>query len=398
MRPLEGYKVVDLTTFVAAPVCARLLSDMGADVVKVEPPKGDAWRQSGVGFLPTRFTQEENPIFDIYNTGKKLVCLNLKTEEGMEAMQKLLSEADVFITNNRPAALKRLGLDYETLHEKFPKLVYGIVLGYGEKGPDADKQAFDTTAFWTRSGFLRDTSLVHEMYQPVSAPSGVGDSYTGTNLAMQVLAALMLRDKTGMGQCVRASLFQVGMFAMGSMTLMTQRPFGKQMPQNRPDSKPAGGPFQCSDGEWVFISAGMPLILEMIKKPELIDDPRFSMATRWQNREFVYETLKEGFLNVTSDEVMAYLADKDTPSVRMSHFADVSEDEQAWANGYLERVEYPNGNSNVFPASPFGMDLLTPPKTQPTKRLGQDTVSVLKDLGYTDQQIEAMLQSGAILG
>lgn len=396
MRPLEGYKVVDLTTFVAAPVCARLLSDMGAEVVKVEPPKGDAWRQSGVGFLPSRFSQDENPIFDIYNTGKKLVCLNLKSEEGMEAMQKLLSEADVFITNNRPAALKRLGLDFETLHEKYPRLVYGIVLGYGEKGPDADKQAFDTTAFWTRSGFLRDTSVMHEMYQPVNAPSGVGDSYTGTNLTMQVLAALMMRDRTGFGQCVRASLFQVGMFAMGSMTLMTQRPSGRKFPETRPDGRPAAGAFECADGEWVFISAGMPQILEVIGKPELTDDPRFGLAARKQYGELVYNTLREGFLTVTSDEVMAYFADKDTPTVRMPHFADVSEDEQAWANGYLERVEYPNGNSNVFPASPFGMDALAAPKTQPTRRIGQDTVQVLKDLGYTDEQIDAMAKAEAI--
>ena len=398
MRPLEGYKVVDLTTYVAAPVCGRLLSDLGAEVVKVEPPKGDAWRQSGVGFLPTRFTQEENPIFDIYNTGKRLACLNLKTEEGMEAMQKLLSEADVFITNNRPAALKRLGLDFETLHEKYPRLVYGIVLGYGEKGPDADKQAFDTTAFWTRSGFLRDTSIMHDMYQPVNPPSSVGDSYTGTNLAMQILAALMHRDKTGMGQCVRASLYHVGVFAMGTMSLMSQGPGGRKFPETRGDGRPAAGAFECSDGEWVFISATMPQILEIIGKPELNDDPRFGLAARKQYGDLVYDTLREGFLTVTSDEVMAYFADKDTPTVRMAHFADVCEDEQAWANDYLERVEYANGHSNIFPTSPIEMDTVTVPKTQPTKRLGQDTVSVLKDLGYSDEQIEAMLQSGAILG
>jgi len=149
MKPLEGLSVVDLTTFVAAPVCARLLAEMGARVIKVEPPKGDGWRGTGVSFLPTRFTQEENPIFNLYNSGKDMICLNLKTPKGMAIMHQLLEKADVFVTNNRPSALKRLGLHYEQLKVRYPKLIYGIVLGYGEKGPDADKPAFDTTAFWS---------------------------------------------------------------------------------------------------------------------------------------------------------------------------------------------------------------------------------------------------------
>ena len=180
-KPLEGYTVIDLTTFVAAPTTARLLADMGARVIKVEPPKGDAWRNSGVGFDPKRFSHAENPIFDLYNNGKDMISLNRK--------------AEAFIPNTRPASLARMGLDYETLHKKYPRLIYGIVLGYGQKGPDADKKAFDTTAFWARSGFLRDQAMIlpDGQYEPVNAPSSVGDSYTGTVLAMQVLAAILQR-------------------------------------------------------------------------------------------------------------------------------------------------------------------------------------------------------------
>ena len=136
-KPLEGYTVIDLTTFVAAPTAARLLADMGARVIKIEPPKGDAWRASSIGFDAKRFSKEENPVFDLYNNGKDLISLNLKTEEGMAVMQQLLSQADIFITNNRPVSLARMGLDYETLHAKYPRLIYGIVLGFGPKGPDA---------------------------------------------------------------------------------------------------------------------------------------------------------------------------------------------------------------------------------------------------------------------
>jgi crotonobetainyl-CoA:carnitine CoA-transferase CaiB-like acyl-CoA transferase len=135
-KPLAGVKVVELATFVAGPVSARLLADLGAEVIKVERPEGDAWRATGVSYLPNRFSKDENPVFDIYNAGKKHVALNLKTPEGMEAFHRLLADADVFITNTRPRALKRLGLSYEDIKEKYPSLVYGILLGYGEEGPE----------------------------------------------------------------------------------------------------------------------------------------------------------------------------------------------------------------------------------------------------------------------
>ena len=159
MKPLEGITVIELSTFVAAPVCARFLADMGARVIKIEPPKGDSWRVSGVAYLSHRFSESENPIFDIYNTGKDMVSLNLKTEEGMGIMHQLLEKADVFVTNNRPAALERLGLHYNQLREKYPRLIYAMLLGFGEKGPDAESPAFDTTAFWARSGFMRDMGV-----------------------------------------------------------------------------------------------------------------------------------------------------------------------------------------------------------------------------------------------
>ena len=176
--PLSGIRVVEMSTFVAAPVTARLLSDLGADVVKIEAPIGDGWRNSGKTALNTRFNDDENPIFDIYNTGKKLISINLKTPKGKEVFFKLLETADVFVTNLRLSALKRLGISYEDIKERYPRLIYAVVLGYGEKGPDADKTAYDTTAFWSRSGFFRDMSVKKDTYEPVGAPSSVGDTAT----------------------------------------------------------------------------------------------------------------------------------------------------------------------------------------------------------------------------
>ena len=298
MKPLEGIKVVDLTTFVAAPVCARLLCDMGAEVIKIEHPRGDGWREFGINYN-ARFSHEENPVFDIYNSGKSFISLNLKSPEGKEILFKLLEDADVFVTNTRPDALQRLGLSYEDLKDRFPRLVYAIVLGYGEKGPEATLPAFDTTAFWTRSGFLRDMAPMTETYEPISPPSGVGDTVTGYNLLSQVCAALLGRERTGKGDYVRAGLYHTGIFTNGTMQIITQRPWGRDYPKTRVEVGAPGGCYKCADDEWLFIANGqlsvaLPKMFRMIGRPELIEDPRFfDRDSRAVNGEALYNIFKE---------------------------------------------------------------------------------------------------------
>ena len=138
MKPLEGVKVVELTTYFAAPMCGRVLADWGADVIKIEGPKGDPYRVAYKGQGTPQF-EEGCPSYDLENSNKKFVCLDGKTEEGRAAILKLISQCDVFITNNRPQAMKKMGLDYETIHKLYPGVVYGEILGYGAKGPLKDK-------------------------------------------------------------------------------------------------------------------------------------------------------------------------------------------------------------------------------------------------------------------
>lgn len=146
-KPLSGYKVIELSTFVAAPSCGRLLRDWGADVIKVESGKGDAWRYHGSTHRVTS-TEEENPMFDLVNAGKKSVVVDLKSAEGKAVLYDLLSDADIFLTNTRAKSLRKLGLDYESLKERFPKLIYASVTGFGEEGPETDKPGFDLVAYW----------------------------------------------------------------------------------------------------------------------------------------------------------------------------------------------------------------------------------------------------------
>ncbi len=398
-KPLEGIRVLDLTTFVAAPVCARLLADLGAEVIKIEPPKGDAWRIAAKNFNPSRFSDEMNPIFDICNTGKKLISINLKTEEGMAAFHKLLENTDVFVTNNRPEALKRLGIYYDDLKEKYPRLIYAMVLGYGEKGPDANTPAFGVTAFWARSGFLRDMALTDGEYQPLMPPSGAGDTITGTTLAMEVCAAIINRNRTGKGDFVRSCLYQNGLFIFGTMNMATQQPGGKVYPRSRNAGGSAGavaGTYCCADNEWVFLASGgdpayLPRIYNMVGLPEMLE---------WDDSRLVelLEAFKAEFKKKSQAEWLALAKEFDVPMVPVNHFNEAVMEEQAIVNNFVEKVEYPHGDSIMMPTTPFIMDSLEKEPVKPTHTAGWDTEEVLLSLGYTPEQVAAMIAAGAAKG
>ncbi len=401
--PLSGIRVVEMSTFVAAPVTARLLADLGADVIKIEAPNGDGWRNSGIGMGPNRFNHDENPVFDIYNTGKKLISIDLKTPKGKDAFFKLLESTDVFVTNLRMSALERLGISYEDLKERYPRLIYAVVLGYGEKGPDADKPAYDTTAFWSRCGFLRDMAVKNDCYEPVNAPSSVGDTATAYLLVAEICASLFRRSTEGKGEFVSSTLFRNGVFCMGTMIIRTQAPFGTEYPLSLADYGAFGSHYECADGDWIFLSLGkipgtQQKFFEMMGYPDLLKDPRFDTPEkRYENREEYIECFRKGIRSKPSSYWLDFAKEYDMPLVRMAHFKDVSEDPQAWANGFLEKVEYKNGNVDVIPTSPIEMESACPPPTKPSKFIGGDTREVLLSIGYTDEEITAMINDGSAI-
>ena len=278
MGPLENIKVVELATYLAAPTCARVLADWGADVIKVEPLKGDIYRTMG----PTQMcpiTEKANPTFDNHNSGKKYVALNLRSAEGMEAFHRLLAQADVFVTNNRPDALEAMHLTYDDLKDKYPRLIFAHVLGYGEKGPDYNKPGFDYTAFFSRSGILAD--LAPAGGPPCNIVTGMGDHAVSISLAAGICAALYHRTTTGLGEKVDCGLLQVGCFLLQAP--IQSGYYGKVMPRTRYDPNQANSnTYQCSDGEWIFLAATdynrqfPKLCKEVFNRPDLLEDPRFN--------------------------------------------------------------------------------------------------------------------------
>ena len=186
MKPMEGIKVVELSTMLAGPMTARILAEWGADVIKVESMNGDAWReQAGTSLSPR--TETANPNFDMQNINKRFLSVNMRTEEGKAAMMKLLATADVFLTNYRVQALTPMGLTYEQLKEQFPRLIHASVLGYGDKGPEKDRPGYDYTAFCARTGLMADMAPAGG--PPIMTVAGLGDHSVAVALSGAIAAA-----------------------------------------------------------------------------------------------------------------------------------------------------------------------------------------------------------------
>lgn len=278
--PLHGVKVIEMGVWVAGPAATGLMADWGADVIKVEPPTGD----------PQRFVfgalgvadQKGVPPFEIDNRGKRSVVLDLRNDEDLQKMFVLLEDADVFVSNVRPAGLARMGLDPDSLAKRFPRLIYGQLTGYGTTGPDVDKAGYDIGAFWSRTGLAHTTVAPDEL--PPAIRSGQGDHTTGLSMAAGVLAALFDRERTGKGRVVSTSLLRTGIYTLGWDVGVYLR-FGKRQStkSSRKNPAPQMNCYRCADGR-AFWLLGMeadrhfPGFLKAIGREELASVENFKNA------------------------------------------------------------------------------------------------------------------------
>ena len=396
-KPLEGIKVVELASFVAAPTAGRMLAEMGADVIRVESTAGDRWRFYGVNCgLPV--ADEENPLFDLYNLGKRGIQLDTKTPEGKEILLRLLGEADVFITNNRLKSLVRAGLDYDSLKDRFPKLIYGLVTGYGQTGPDVDAPGYDGVAFFSRSGMLAD--MAEPGGYPASAPGCVGDGATGAALFGGICAALLNRERTGMGDFVETSLFGNAVWLCGTMSAFEQ--YGYHYPKKRSEMGALYTFYKCKDGEWLHLAVTQhdrywkPLA-EALNVPELAEDERFKNAALIsRNRAQLIPLLEQAFSQFDYDEIAARLRERDIVFDRMRHYRELAADPQAVANGFVKEHIYENGHSFMMAMLPVHMRNMDETGTGRGPQMGEHTDEILKQYGYSEEEILRLKEAKAV--
>jgi len=399
MGPLEGVRVVELGVWIAGPAAGGILADWGADVVKIEPP--------GVGD-PARLFQQMlgadlpfNPPFEMDNRGKRSIGVDLGKPAGRVLAGELIARADVFVTNVRPAALARLGLDAETLLAKYPRLVYGLITGYGIAGAEKDKAAYDIAGFWARSG------IAHMLTQPGSHPpfqrGGMGDHGTGMVLAGAISAALVARERTGKGQLVSTSLYRQGLYTL-SFDLATALRLGTGLAVARRAAmgNPCINNYQAKDGKWFWVvgleaDRHWPPLCRAAGHPEWAHDPRFATPRdRAKNAEALIALLDAAFAEKPRAE-WAQIFDgiEDMWWAPVQDIEEVIADPQARAAGAWCEVP-DDGATTTFPATPadFAGTPWAPRWMAPTR--GQHSDEVLRELGKSEADVAALRASGAV--
>ncbi len=396
---LEGIKVIEMATYIAAPAAAGILADWGADVIKIEPLGGCPMRN----FFATAMTDDypDNPVFAIDNRGKRAVSINTSTEEGRDLVRQMVADADVFVTNVRPSQLENQGLDFDTLHKINPKMVYASVTGFGLEGDERDKPGFDTAAFWAKSGI--GWMMTPKGASPVPLRVGVGDHVTGISTATGILAALLKARESGKGTLVEGSLVRSGAYAVGS-DFGTYMRYGR-IARSRPREEavvPTSNFFRTSDDHWLFLNSrpgepDWPEIVRAVGLEHLEGDERFaSFRARRKNGAALVEAMDAIFATQTLAEWGARLDAEGLIWSPVQSFEQALDDPQLRAAGVIVDMPKTDGTSYPAPASPirFG-DESTDPKG-PIPEIGQHTLSILGDMGVDQEALSDLLEKKII--
>lgn len=395
---LEGVRVIEFANFVAGPCCGRLLADWGAEVIKIEPGFGDTMRGVGIQWCAP-IDEDENPLFENENAGKKGIVVNANSEEGQKVIYDLVKGADVFLTNTRQKALVRSNLDYDTLKEINPGIVYGHLLGYGDKGPAKDTPAFDYTAYFARGGVAM--GLMEKGTAPCNTAAAFGDHYAGMSLAAGILAALHNKEQTGKGEKVSVALFHTAVFGMGLPVVSAQ--YGYEMPISRKNPpNPLNTTFKCADGEWVQIAffqydKWFPGFCDIvIEKPEYKGGKYSTLKSAVNYVDEFVPMMEEEFAKRPFAEWQERLTKAGIPFEKLQTPSDLLEDEQCWANDYLFKHTYESGNEGVLYNTPVLFESQGFKDYVRAPKHGEHTIETLKGLGYSDEQINELREAKVI--
>jgi formyl-CoA transferase len=392
--PLSGYRIIDLTAVVLGPVATLHLADMGADVIKVEPPEGDIMRNAG-----NAPTTGMGPIYLGINRNKRSLCLDLKKPEAVAALKRLIATADVFVHNMRVEAVERLGLGYEAVKAVKPDIVYAYSVGYKHSGPYGQKPAFDDLVQGA-SGAAMLASRV-DGGPPRFLPSLIVDKTTGLHLGMALLAALLHRERTGQGQMVEVPMLEtiVSFWLVEHLFDKSYVPPRGKMGYSRvlsADRKP----YRTRDGyvcALPYNEKHYRAFAEEIGRPELMSDPRFATAkARSDNQPAFQAIIAEVMPSRTTAEWLAFFEKADIPSMVVNDLDQLFEDPHLAATGFFTTREHPTEGPIRTTASPFEFSQTETSYRRHAPLLGADGREVLTEAGLKDEEIAALEASGVL--
>lgn len=398
-RPFEGLKVLDCASFIAAPAAATILGDFGADVIKIEPPEGDPYRQL---FVPFGFGPEgRNHGWELDSRNKRSLVLDLKQADGIAILHRLAAGADVFITNLPAPVRRRLRIDADTITGLNPRLVYASMTAYGEVGPEADKTGFDSTAYWARSG-LMDLVRSDHAAPPARSVAGMGDHPSAMTLFAAISTALYQRERSGRGGVVSTSLLANGLWANACFVQarLFEAPLAPRPPRER-SATPMTNLYRCRDGRWlnlVMLNEARQFVplAQALGVPQLADDSRFADPdARRANHVALIGILDERFAQRDLAEWRERLDAAGVTFGVVGTLDDLLHDDQARASGALVPFENAPGLTVSSPLAIAGVDKRAP-RLAPA--LGEHGPAILREAGFDDDDITRLRGLGVIGG
>ncbi len=402
-QPLQGITVVEIDSFMAAPSAGAILADLGAEVIKVEPPTGDAMRNLGRSAKVDGPLSEYDLQFDVDNRGKRSISVALDRAEGVEVVHRLVRNADIFLCNLLIQRQEKYRLDPESLLAINPRIVHATLTGYGTTGPDAWRPGYDVTAFFGRSG-LFDASREGDKGDVPWARPAQGDHTTGLALTTAILGALRLAERSGEGQVVETSLYETAIWTQASdfaTTAVDQAPVRRR--SRSEVLTPTANRYPCGDNKWVVFNMldlkAFERLCNAIGREEWLEDERFATGKgRYQNMAELVAGIDETLKTKTRDEWGEIFDRNGLIWGPVLALEEVAKDEHAHAIDMFPQIEHQEIGSYATVRAPFRFANADVGPRGPAPELGEHTLEILTSAGYTDEEIEALRGAGAVSG